>query len=62
MTETMKAMDSKIAKKLLLNEMCEVCIFNDDWEHPHNGSLLKSCKLVNHTEKRLNNGCKEFSE
>lgn len=29
----------------LLDRSCETCIFNDNWDHPHNGDTVKDCRI-----------------
>lgn len=38
-------LDAKLAKNLLMGRTCDSCEYNDDWNHPHNGDLVKSCKI-----------------
>lgn len=46
--------EAKLAKNLLMDRTCGSCVYNDDWEHPHNGSLVKDCKVHG---PRKNNIC-----
>lgn len=57
-----KYKNDKIAKSLLLDNSCINCYYNDDWEHPHNGSDVKNCRLPNHNIYRKNGVCKNWKK
>lgn len=48
--------DSK-AKSLLLDHSCTNCYYNDDWEHPHNGSLVRGCSNEENRQHRQDGTC-----
>ncbi len=50
------------AKNLLLDHSCINCYYNDDWEHPHNGSLVRGCSNEASRRHRIDGVCDAWKE